>query len=170
MRKPSILVPLGGAVATVGIYLPIVTVGLHVPGSKLPVLSDMVDSIPDKGLGASTDQRLYLLGMLGLAVAAWLLPLLVPRTKAVGIGLAIAAAAIAAIGAVRGWVIAVRGPGAVIDDHSSFLERTALSALDKLHSYGVLVIHPGSGLWTLSAGALVLIAGALLALRPAPSA
>ncbi|MFL6156143.1 MAG: hypothetical protein ACJ72D_08635 [Marmoricola sp.] len=165
MRRPSLLVPLGAVVATIGIHLPIVTVSAHVPGRKVPLLSDLVDSIPEKGLSASSDQRLYLLGMLAIAVAAWLLPRLVPRMKAVGIGLALAAAVIATIGACRAWIIVIRGPAAVADDHSPFLARTALTVLDRLHSAGVLVIDPGSGLWTLSAGAVVLVVGALLPLR-----
>jgi len=169
MHRPSLLVPIGGVVATVGISLPMVKVGVHVPGAKLPVLSDLVDSVPERTLGASGDQRVYLLGMLALAVAAWLLPVLVPRLREVGIGLALAAAAIATIGACRGWIIEVKGPGAVIDDHSSFLEVTGLKLLDRLHSYGALVIDPGSGLWVLSAGAVLLVIGALLPLRPSTS-
>ena len=170
MRRPSLLVPAGGTLAAVGIHLPIVRVGVHVPGARVPVVSDLADAVPDRGLGAATDQRLYLLGVLVLAVAAWLLPFLVPRLKAVGTGLGLAAAAIATTAACRGWIIEVRGPGAVVDDHASFLERTALTVLDRLHAAGVLVIHPGAGLWVLSAGALVLLAGALLAVRPSPSA
>jgi len=168
MRRPSLLVPIGGVVATIGIQLPIVSVGVHVPGEKLPVISELVDSVPDMGLGASGDQRAYLLGVLALAVAAWLLPRLAPKLQAVGVGLAVGAAAIATIGASRGWIIAIRGPGAVVSDDSSFLEKTSLTVLDRLHSYGVLTIHPGSGLWTLSAGALLLAAGAVLAFRRRP--
>jgi hypothetical protein len=82
--------------------------------------------------------------------------------KAVGAGIAVAAAAIATIGACRGWFIEINGPGAVVDDDSRFLANTALTVLDRLHSYGVLVIHPGSGLWTLTAGAALLVIGALL--------
>lgn len=146
--------------ATVGIYLPIVTVDFR-SRSGIPVVTDLVDAIPSRGFDASADQRFYLLGVVALALTGWLLPRLAPRLGTIGWILAVAAAAIATIGATRAWVIALQGPGALVSDDSSFLERSALTLLDRLHSYGVLVIHPAAGLWVLSAGALLQVLGAL---------
>jgi hypothetical protein len=159
MRRPSLLVPLGGVITAVGIHLPLVTIGADTPGARIPVVSDLVDSIPARDFGASTDQRLYLLGVLVLAVAAWLVPRLRERMSLLGWGLAIAAAAIGTLGAVRAWIIATRGPDALLTDDSSFLERGALTFLDRLHASGVLVIDPAPGLWVLTAGAVVMLVG-----------
>lgn len=168
MRKPSLLVPAGAVVATIGIHLPVVRISAQTPGAKIPVVSDLVTSIPAKEFGATADQRAYLLGVLALALAAWLVPRLAPRTNVLGWGLAVAAAAIAGVGATRGWLIATRGPHALVTDDSSFVERGALAFLDRLHADGVLVLHPAAGLWTLSVGAGLLVIGALLPVLSAP--
>jgi hypothetical protein len=164
MRRPSLLVPIGAVIATVGMHLPMVKIGLDSPGARIPVISDVVDAIPEREFGASPDQRLYLLGVLALAVAACAVPRLVPRTNALGWGLAIGAAAIGCLGAVRGWVVATQGPHTLMTSDSSFLERGALTFLDRLHSSGILVVDPAFGLWVLSAGALVMLVGVALPL------
>lgn len=169
MRKPSILVPLGGVVATWGIYLPLMRLGLRVPESRLPVSLDL-GSLPEVDLNASSAQRLFLVGMLALALAAWVLPLLVPRTTAVGVGLASGAGAIATVAAYRAWAVEIRGPRAVLDGDTPFLERAALGVLDRLHSSGVLKIHPAEGLWALTVGAVMLVVGLGLSLLPARQA
>jgi hypothetical protein len=162
MRPPSLLVPCGGIVAVIGINLSVVKVGVHAPGSAIPVVSDLVNAIPEKALGAAADQRYYLLGVAVVTVVAWLLPRLVPRTNLLGLALAFAAAVITVLGAVRGWVIATEGPHALLTGDSSFLERSGLAVLDQLHAKGILVVHPAAGLWVLSAGAALLVCGVVL--------
>ena len=165
MRPPSILVPVGAVVAAVGINLPVVSLDVHLSDSVLPGISDLVNAVPEHGLGASDDQRYYLLGVVALAVLGWLLPRLVPRTTVIGFVLAVAALAGSAFAAYRGWAIAIGGPKAVLTGDTSFLERTAVDVLDALHSRGVLVVDPASGLWVLSAGVALLVVGVALTLR-----
>ena len=167
MRPPSLLVPLGAVVAAVGITMPIVKVGVHVP--DIPVVSSVVSAFKEPELGASADQRVYLYGVVALAIGAWLLPRMVPRLTLVGTGLAIAAAGGATVAAVRGWMVATQGPHALLTGDQPFLERGALNALDELHALGILVVHPGRGLWVLTAGAVLLVGGLLLSLRGGPS-
>ena len=165
MRPPSLLVPVGAVVAAIGISMPIVTVGVQVPGNALPGVRKAIDLIPEKGLGASETQSYYLLGIVVLAVAAWLVPRVLARSNVVGASFAVAATIGAAFASARGWLIATDGPHALITGDTSFLEKNALNVLDRLDAQGILVVDPASGLWLLTAGAALLLVGSLLILR-----
>lgn len=168
MRPPSVLVPGGSLIAAVGISMPILTAGVRAPGSLIPGLSDVVSAVPDKGLGASTDQRVYLYAVVALAVGAWLVPKLATRLMWVGVALASVCLAVVTVATYRGWVLVTEGPQALVNGNSSFVERAALTFLAGLHAGGLLVLHPARGLWILSAGAAVALAGVVLMFRRPP--
>lgn len=162
MRPPSLLVPLGGVVAAIGLTRPVVTVGVQAPDSAVPLVGELVEALPDQALGASAAQQAVLVAAALLAIGAWALPRMLPRTRALAFLLAGAAAMIASVAAYRGWRIATEGPRALLTGDSSFLERNGLEVLDRLHARGVLVLHPTAGLWVLTAGAVITVLGLLL--------
>jgi len=165
MRPPSVLVPIGAVVAAIGISMPIVKVGVEVPGTTVAGVSDLVDLIPETGFGASETQSYFLLGVVVLAAASWLVPKVMPRSRAIAVALAAAATVGASFAAARGWLIATEGPNAVLTGDTSFLERSAINVLDTLDAKGILVVDPARGLWVLTAGAALLLVGVLMTLR-----
>lgn len=156
MRPPSLLLPVGAVVACVGINQPVVTIGVHLRRATLV----------ERDFGASSDQRAYLLVAAAVAVGAWILPKVLPRTNPAALVLGLLSLIGVAVAAARGWLIATDGPHALQTGDTGFLEKGALDLLDRLESAGILVLDPAPGLWVITAGATLMLLGLVLALRP----